>query len=87
MLIVHGGGPAVGAVEIPPDWQPDAELIQSAVEGNMSLILVTEEQLGEAGLQGLFLRQGKEILDALVDFANDPELAEKKYGRQDPTQN
>lgn len=88
MLIVHGGGPAVGAVEVPPCFEPTDALLRSAYEGNMQLVFVTEEELAaRGGLEGLLLRQGQHILAAITDFAIDPELAEQKYGRPDPTNN
>jgi hypothetical protein len=89
LLIVHGGGPAVGAVEVPPCFKPTDALVRSAAEGNMQLVIVTEDELApKGGLEGLFLAQGREILDAIRDFATDPEAAEKKYALPiDPTQN
>lgn len=89
LLIIHAGGPAVGAVEVPPCFSPTDALLRSATEGNMSLLILTEDELAlKGGLEGLFLAQGREILDALVDFAIDPEAAEKKYALPiDPNQN
>lgn len=84
LLIIHENGPCVGAVEVPSCFEILPLLQQTAIESNMSVLLVTEEELAtKGGLEGLLLAQGSCILNALRALMTDPHALD----RFDPTLN
>jgi hypothetical protein len=73
LLIVHNGGPCVGAVEVPGCFNINPQVAVYALESGFSLLVVTEAELAsQGGLEGLLLKQGRHILDALHALMSDP---------------
>jgi hypothetical protein len=73
LLIVHNGGPCVGAVEVPGCFAIDPKVAVYALESGFSLLIATEAELAtKGGLEGLLLAQGRSILDALSALMSDP---------------
>lgn len=86
LLIVHQGGPVIGAVEVPPCFEIDPGVALEAMKGNMSFLIVTEEELApKGGLEGLLLAQGRSLLDALHVLMTDPDFFDSVLS--DPNQN
>lgn len=73
MLLIHAGGPAIGAVEVPSCFSPTDDFLEAAALGNMSVLMVNEDELKD-GLEGLFLAQGQALVDAIRRLATDPSL-------------
>ncbi|HET7110139.1 MAG TPA: hypothetical protein VFI41_04665 [Gemmatimonadales bacterium] len=86
LLIIHRGGPVIGAVEVPPCFEIKPQLALEALKGGMSFLIVTEEELApKGGLEGLLLAQGRSMLDALNILMTDPSFFDRLL--PDHTQN
>lgn len=73
LLIIHNGGPCVGAVEVPGCFKIDPQVAVYALESGFSLLVVTEAELAtKGGLEGLLLAQGRHLLDTLHALMADP---------------